>query len=666
MDDQHTACGMAAVTRRDFLKLGAVVAVDSLLLGRMLAAARVLALPLDTQTAPPSPSPSPTPPPNFDGEGRITIEPNDGLVVMRHYTLRVTFVIGPHGMKTGGRFRFIIPPGLPVNDWWSPPQVSEPQRAGFTTVSWQSRLPARVKLEPLARGLHILLAEGELQANDTITLIYGDTRRGSPGARVQRTAATGIAFHVASDVDGNDKFRLLSAAPTITTVPGAPAEIYLAAPSQARSGQPFSVRVAVLDFYKNVVSDFRGAIRLRTSGPRVSAPTAVTLTPADGGIKTFSVTPRETGVLSFDAQASAGLAGAGNPVMVTDSEPPFVLLWGDIHGHTARSDGGGVPEDYYRYARDVVGLDFAALTDHDDMLDDAEWAESKRVTNRFNEPGQFSTLVAYEWTHWVHGHRCVYFKGHEAPIIRRTAPGTDNPAGLWAALRRSGAVVMTIAHHTRGLRGTFDGGQAEIDWRAFPPPADLERLVETYSVHGHCENEELAGPDFKGRKGFVQDALRQGLHLGLMASGDDHSGHPGFGPGAHGEPAGLLGIFAQANTREAIWEALQARRVIGTTGPRIILDFQADGQWMGAEITASAPPRFVAHAWGTAGLARFELLRDATTIYRAALDGTSSAVLEAVDNQPTARTHAYYVRLTQVDGHMAWAGPIWVTRRAPS
>ena len=660
--EQHSACGLAAVTRRDFLKLGAVAAVDSLLLGRLLAAARVLALPLDDQS-------TPTPPPNFDGEGRIAIEPSQGLMVMRHYTLHVTFIIGPHGMKTGGRFRFVIPPGLPPNQWWSPPQVNEPQRAGFTTVSWQSRAPARLKLEQISRGLHILLAEGELQPNDTITLIYGDTRRGSPGARVQRTAAAGVAFHVASDVDGNNRFRLLNTVPTVATVPGAATEIYLAAPSQARTGQSVTLRVAVLDFYRNAVSDFKGAIRLRSHGPQVSAPAAITLTPADGGIKTVRVTPRQAGVLSFSAQGPAALTGAGNPILVQDEEPAFTLLWGDIHGHTARSDGGGAPDAYYRYARDVVGLDFAALTDHDDMLDDAEWAESKRVTNSFDEPGRFSTLLAYEWTHWGHGHRCVYFAGADAPIFRRTTPPTDTPAGLWAALRRSGAAVMTIAHHTRGLRGTFDGGHAEIDWQAFPPPTDLERLVETYSIHGHCENAELAGADFDGRKGFVQDALRQGLRLGLMAAGDDHSGHPGFGPGAQGEPAGLIGVWARANTREAIWEALQARRVIGATGPRIVLDFQADGHGVGEEfsiLTTDPAPRFTAQVWGAGPLARLELLRDAAIIHAVTVNGALSAVLEAEDHDMTAAIHFYYVRATQVDGHMAWAGPIWVKRRAPS
>lgn len=662
MDDQHTACGLAAITRRDFLKLGALVAVDSLLLGRTLSAARVLALPLD---GPATPTP---PPPNFDGEGRVTIEPSRELVVMRHVTLRVTFVVGPHGIKTGGRFRFVIPPGLPAEAWWSTPQIDYPYNAGFTTLSWQSRAPAQVRLEQIARGVQILVAAGELRENDTLTLIYGDTRRGAPGARVQRTAAPGVMFHVASDVDGDGKFRLLKATPTLTTIPGAATDLIVTAPAQAQPGQPCVLRLAVLDFYRNAVADFQGAISLQNPSLPVDAPASVSLAAADGGVKQVSVTPRQAGLLTFTPRATPALQVASNPTLVTAAAPPYALLWGDIHGHTARSDGGGVPDDYYRYARDVVGLDFAALTDHDDMLDDPEWAESKRVTNRFNQPGRFTTLVAYEWTHWVHGHRCVYFKGDDAPIFRRTVASTATPAGLWAALRASGAAVMTIAHHTRGLRGTFNGGQAEIDWRAFPPPPDLERLVETYSIHGHCENEALAGPDFIGRKGYVQDALRQGLRLGLMASGDDHSGHPGFGPGAHGEPAGLLGVYARANTRAAIWEALQARRVIGTTGARIRLDFQANAHWMGEEFTLPAPTplRFVAHAWGTAPVTRFELLRDAVTIHEAAVNGAQSAVLETTESEATPGAHFYYVRLTQADGHMAWAGPIWVTRPASS
>ena len=43
----------------------------------------------------------------------------------------------------------------------------------------------------------------------------------------------------------------------------------------------------------------------------------------------------------------------------------YRLFWGDVHGHSAISDGKGSPGDYFTYARDVARLDFVVLTDHD-------------------------------------------------------------------------------------------------------------------------------------------------------------------------------------------------------------------------------------------------------------------------------------------------------------
>lgn len=574
-------------------------------------------------------------------------------------------------------FILVIPRGSPLTQWWSPPQVDFPEESGFSTLTWQSGSPARIELEPIYRGVHIVVREGVLQAGDTVTLIYGDTRQGSPGARVQRTAVRKVAFHVASDQDGDGKYRLLKALPTVTTVPGAPAALLVTAPSYARVGEPFTVRVAVLDLYKNAVDGFSGTLALRAQGLEAAdleLPAEMTMTSEDRGIGTVTTTARQPGQVRIVARvetASVGdrvltsderqpLAATGNPTLVHQDPPPFLLLWGDIHGHTARSDGGGVPEDYYRYARDVVGLDFCALTDHDDMLDDAEWAESKRVTNSFNTPGRFTTMIGYEWTNWVHGHRNVYFQGDDAPIFRWTEPATNDPAGLWAALRGTGLSFMTIAHHPRGLSEMYNGGYAEIDWQRYHTDATMEPLVEVYSIQGHSENTKLAPPEYAGRHGFVQEALRQGLRLGLIAGGDDHSGHPGMGPGTNGEPAGLMAVYARANTRAAIWEAMQSRRVYGTTGARIIVDFHADGHWMGEEYTATTPPRFVARVWGTAPVARIELLRDTLPVHVVSGD-SPFLTLDYTDEQPLAPTHLYYVRVWQKDGAMAWAGPIWVT-----
>ena len=41
------------------------------------------------------------------------------------------------------------------------------------------------------------------------------------------------------------------------------------------------------------------------------------------------------------------------------------IFWGDVHGHTAHSDGKGTLDEYFTYARDTATLDFVIVTDHD-------------------------------------------------------------------------------------------------------------------------------------------------------------------------------------------------------------------------------------------------------------------------------------------------------------
>ena len=100
------------------------------------------------------------------------------------------------------------------------------------------------------------------------------------------------------------------------------------------------------------------------------------------------------------------------------------VLWGDLHGHSAFSDGTGLPEDYFVYARDVSALDVVALTDHDHwgILPLAEhpelWNEIRAQTRRFHAPGRFVTLLGFEWTSWIHGHRHVLYFGDDGPRDR--------------------------------------------------------------------------------------------------------------------------------------------------------------------------------------------------------------------------------------------------------
>ena len=112
---------------------------------------------------------------------------------------------------------------------------------------------------------------------------------------------------------------------------------------------------------------------------------------------------------------------------------------------------------------------------------------------------------------------------------------------------------------------------------------------------------------------LLREVIERGYAVGFVAGSDDHKGRPGSsypGAGTFGVHGGLTCVWAEALTREAIWEALWARRCYATTGERIYLRVEADGRPMGSHVTVTRPPSFEIEAVGTGEIERLELYRD--------------------------------------------------------
>ena len=62
---------------------------------------------------------------------------------------------------------------------------------------------------------------------------------------------------------------------------------------------------------------------------------------------------------------------------------------------------------------------------------------------------------------------------------------------------------------------------------------------------------------------------------------------------------------------------------------------------------------------GTGELERVEVVKDNGEIYAPAVSGNRCRFTWA-DEDLTAGTHFYYLRVTQKDQHQAWSSPIWV------
>jgi len=85
----------------------------------------------------------------------------------------------------------------------------------------------------------------------------------------------------------------------------------------------------------------------------------------------------------------------------------------------------------------------------------------------------------------------------------------------------------------------------------------------------------------------------------------------------------VTGLLAVSHTREAAWQAMWERRVCGTTGPRMLIEFWVNGAHQGSEIIAGSA-HVTGHVLGTAGLELVELVKFDSGGYRAVWQGGGS------------------------------------------
>jgi len=591
-----------------------------------------------------------------DGGGRAWLEqkPGDPEFAIAGTPGRFTLVyeVGPEGIAVGGMIYFQVSPF-----WdWSTPQVEEPDLDGYTVLTVSDE-EIQLDATTLDQQLLALRVSGRaLRAGDRITLEFG---AGPAGAFADALAEKNSRFWFAVDGDGDGFRTFLKDSPGIDVLSAPPVQLRVILPSVARPGKPFRITVSALDPRANAGYPFEGRIALTsaTASPELEPPESVEFVASDRGSKTFGAIAGEPGIVRIYAKSDNGLVGDSNPMLVTSDGKE--VFWGDLHGHTSLSDGTGTVEDYFAYARDVSALDVVAITDHDHwgilQLDRHPefWEETKTQTRRFHQPGRFVTLLGYEWTSWIHGHRHVLYFEDEGEIYSSISPDYETPTQLWDALR--GKKALTFAHHSAG-------SVIPTNW-AFPPDPVLEPLTEIVSVHGSSEaldSPALIVDPIPGN--FVRDVLDRGYRFGFVGSGDSHDGHPGL---AHlvMESGGLAAIISESLTRESVLEALRARRVYATNGPRILLRAALDSHPMGALIpkpkTGSYTGELFVQVIAKAPLERVDLIRSGELVESIPIGGLLEVTLGR-EIEDLESGEYLYVRAVQEDTGAAWSSPIYI------
>ncbi|MBI1359989.1 MAG: DUF3604 domain-containing protein [Alphaproteobacteria bacterium] len=226
------------------------------------------------------------------------------------------------------------------------------------------------------------------------------------------------------------------------------------------------------------------------------------------------------------------------------------------------SDTAQVNKAFRRFA-DSIGEGKRMAEFSDMAVTRSAWQDEVESAQRNNEPGKFTSFIAYEFTSAPEGrnlHRNVIFSGDKAPDMPFSELDSQNPEDLWRWMdqrRAEGIEALAIPHNSNGSDGTmfmrtmWDG--KPID-KAY---ADLrirnEPLVEVTQVKGQSEttpllspNDEFAGFEVmdwyigtakkitKFQGGYVRDALKTGLEIqdkigvnpykmGMVGASDSHN-----------------------------------------------------------------------------------------------------------------------------------------------
>jgi hypothetical protein len=574
--------------------------------------------------------------------GSVTASETGAWHVREFVTFEQTYTVGKRPMQPGGG----VMVATEIVARLDPLQRQDPTAKNYITIRCSNPDAQWEKTSESLLGMHgnIFAATGvpsytlqgtTLETGDTITITYGDRSGGSRGLELQTTQVEGAMFPLYVDLEGNGNF--MSPRWPAFDIAGGPAErVSVVAPSVVEPGSPIKIAIRTEDRYFNRASVGVPAYTWHTNdGTPVTVPAGHAIW--TGTIQGFP----EPGMYRLEIASDDGaIQGVSNPILVR-KDPEFRVFWGDTHAHTNLAEGQGSVDGFYRYAREDARLDFVCLSEHDIWMDDAEWAALADAVHAHNDPNDFLTFLAYEWTAIVEagGHHNVYFR---SPDNRTRVPIQDTP-GLWDLFDGLDRLyddrdVLVIPHaHIPG------------DWRLAHPTK--EPLLEIASMHGTFE-------------WFADYYLRNGHTIGFVGASDDHSGRPGYSGGFRTGPlqhfGGLGAVLAPDKTNDAIFNAMNSRRAYATTGQRTLLDVQLNGQPMGTR-TAYAPNRTIeGRVYGTAPIDTVDIVKNGDivlTTHYLSVTRSTDAYLEVAFFSPsddlirdTPRGNRTWLGALKVDG----------------
>lgn len=331
------------------------------------------------------------------------------------------------------------------------------------------------------------------------------------------------------------------------------------------------------------------------------------------------------------------------------------IYFGDLHNHSAfssdcieREKMEMAPKDTFKFAKEVSRLDFMAVTDHHQPWDAKRnrlpkwyWDEIVRAANEAN-CDTFTAFAGFEF-------RCI--RGDVAVVMNDDVSydaieGEDikDIRVLWERLKEKNYITIPHFH--------YGGGLEKGEWFDCPYEG-VEPYLEIYSCHGSYERKDAEERGISEIKSFREDRtgeyfIKNGYRYGLGANSDGHKGNPGTN--------GLTAVYAKSLSRDDIFEAIRKRNVYGTTNARIRLLFTVDDVLMGGVVKKSGKNKVHISVYGEEKIKSVDLFKNGDLYKRFKPNEISFDTDLTIEENDI---DSLYVRIIQVDNHLAYASPVW-------
>ncbi len=353
---------------------------------------------------------------------------------------------------------------------------------------------------------------------------------------------------------------------------------------------------------------------------------------------------------AYTATVTSGVRSAAGVPLAQDMAWAFVttdgtsplgdgmhIYFGDLHSHSAYSDGTGTPADAFATAR-ANGLDFFALTDHSRPLTDEKWQDILVQADAATVNGAFVGLRGFEFTH-PQGHINVF---DTETYVRENDPNYDTLGEFYAWLAAQPTAIGQFNHPAKTSTRDWN-----FDNWAYDAGADSKMCLR--ETPGYPSDQYLL-------------SLNAGWHIGAVNNSDTH--------GADWGRWRFMGLVAPRLTRDAILEALRARRTFFVYNRDFALVMQANGHWMGAVISPATTIQFTVIAYDPDPTDPILAL----VLYDNGVPVTTTTPLSApvlytwTPTIPGTPGHYYYVKAYHdIDSwyYPAYTSPVWMEAAVP-